>query len=236
VLDSSNPLAASLIGLFLMNEGSGLSDKNLVDGQTAAFQGNSPPSWSTSDPSVVFNGGISANSFLNAGADAIFDALPVNKMTVVARVFLNSNSGGGFAEKNDSNATDSGFIFGLDCCGGLHFVVERSGTNMRVNTASNLIPTGQWIQVAATWDGTVGGAANAHVFLNGTELAKTQNDDGVGTLGYINATGRPFLIGNSTFDSGAGSLNGKMEYLAVYKGRILTPSELVQLDAGLPIR
>jgi hypothetical protein len=236
VLDSSNPLAASLIGLFLMNEGSGLSDKNLVDGQTAAFQGNSPPTWNSADPSVVFNGGISANSFLNAGADAIFDALPVNKMTVVARVFLNSNSGGGFAEKNDSNATDSGFIFGLDCCGGLHFVVERSGTNMRVNTASNLIPTGQWIQVAATWDGTVGGAANTHVFLSGTELAKTQNDDGAGTLGYINATGRPFLIGNSTFDSGAGSLNGKMEYLAVYKGRILTPSELNQLDAGLPIR
>jgi hypothetical protein len=34
----------------------------------------------------------------------------------------------------------------------------------------------------------------------------------------------------------AGSLNGKMAYLAVYKGRILTPAEMGQLDVQLPIR
>ncbi len=155
-------------------------------------------------------------------------------MSIVVRLYLNSGGLGGIAEKNDGNA-DSGFVFSFDGNGGLHFNVERSAADMRVNSAGGVIPVGQWVQVAVTWDGTAPAAANAHLYLNGSELSKTQNNDGVGTIGYANATNKPFLIGNSTFDS-SGSLDGKMAYLAVYNGRILTPAELKQLDAGLPVR
>jgi hypothetical protein len=90
------------------------------------------------------------------------------------------------------------------------------------------------VQVAFTWDGTVGTAAGAHLFVNGVEQAKVSSSDGSGTLGYANATNQPFRIGNADFDF-PGSLTGKMAYLAVYKGTILSTTEMGQLDAQLPI-
>jgi len=81
----------------------------------------------------------------------------------------------------------------------------------------------------------VGTAAAAHLFLNGVELPKTQNDTGNTTIDYRNATNQSFRIGTAGFDS-AESLNGKTAYLAVYRGRILTAGEMNQLDSRLPIR
>jgi len=89
--------------------------------------------------------------------------------------------------------------------------------------------------VAFTWDGTVGTAAAAHLYINGSEQTKASSADGGGTIGYSNATNQPFRIGNASFDSQAGSLNGRIEYLAVYKGRILTTTEMNQFDSRLPI-
>lgn len=238
VLDFNNPLSTSLAGLFLMNEAQGPWDSNIVDGQGAGFSGPSFPSWNTSDPSLAFNGGGSLNSYLNAGADLAFDKLPVGKMTIAAKVFVGANAlaAGGICEKNDGNASNGdGFLFGWDSFGTLRFTIERSQQNMRVYTASGSVPTGRWTQVAVTWDGTVGGAASAHVFVDGVEQAKTTSQDGSGTMGYAHATNQPFRIGNASFDV-PGSFYGKMAYLAVYNGRILTPAEMIQLDARLPIR
>ena len=233
-LDTSQALATNMVGLFVMNEGSGTTDANLVNSATAAFAGGSTPTWNTSDPSVVFNGGSSLNSYLNAGTDSIFDQLPNNQLTVVAKVYVNTLAAAGIAEKNDGNTINSGFVFGWDSSGAVKFTIEKSTTNMRVATGTGLITTGRWIQVAVTWDGTVGTAAAAHVFVDGVEQSKASSNNGSGTIGYSNATNKNFRIGNAGFDV-AGSLNGKMAYLAVYKGRILTASELTQLDTQLPI-
>jgi hypothetical protein len=218
-----------------MNEARGTTDLNIADSLAASFAGASPPAWNTSDPSIVFNGGGSLNSYLNAGTDLAFDMLPVSKMTIAAKVFVSTLATGGICEKNDNNSHD-GFLFGWYFDGGLHFTIERPTQNLRVYTAPGSVPTGRWMQVAVTWDGTVGGAASAHVFIDGVEQAKTAaSTDGSGTMGYANATIQPFRIGNASFDV-PGSFNGKMAYLAVYKGRILTPAEMNQLDAHLPIR
>ncbi|HJX84792.1 MAG TPA: LamG-like jellyroll fold domain-containing protein [Candidatus Angelobacter sp.] len=234
-LDTTNPLSTNLSGLFLMNEATGATDKNLVNAGLATFSGTGVPTWNTSDPSVVFKGGASLNSYLNAGTDLTFDQLTTNKMTVVARVFVTTVAAAGVCEKNDNNAGDSGFILGWDSTGSLKLTVEKSTTNMRVASASGTIVSGQWMQVAFTWDGTVGNASAAHLFLNGVEQTKSTSADGTGTLGFANATNQPFRIGNADFDPMAGSLNGKIGYLAVYKGRILTTSEMNQLDSQLPI-
>ena len=233
ILDPDHTLTPYLAGLFVMNEGTGTTDLNLADYQTASLSGTSTPTWNTSDPSVVFNGGSSLNSYLNAGTGVTFDQLPNNKMTVVAKVYVNTLATAGIAEKNDGNTINSGFVFGWDSSGAVKFLIEKSTTNMKVATGTGLITTGRWIQVAATWDGTVGTAASAHLFINGTEEAKASSQDGTGTIGYSNATNQPFRIGNASFEV-AGSMNGKMAYLAVYKGRILTTTELAQLDAALP--
>lgn len=236
IVDPSNPLSADLVGLFLMNEGSGTSDQNLADGQMATLSGTSVPTWNTADPSIVFNGDASLGSYLNAGTDLAFDQLPVSKMTLVGKMYVNTlASGGGLAEKNDGGSS-AGFEFGWDNTGALVFGLGMPGTNMRAATMSGTIQAGQWVQVAVTWDGTSGtaAAANVHIFLNGVEQNKTSTTDGTGTLGYANATNRPFRIGNASFGT-PGSLNGKLAYLAVYKGRILTPTEINQLDMQLPI-
>jgi hypothetical protein len=135
------------------------------------------------------------------------------------------------------SAADSGFVFGWDNTGALRLTVEKSTTNMRVATSGGAAGPGPWMQVAFTWDGTPshGTAADAHLFLNGVEQPKASAADGSGTLGFANATNQPFRIGNASYDPMAGSLNGKMAYLAIYKARILTPTEMNQLDAGLPI-
>jgi hypothetical protein len=237
VIDGSNPLAANLVGLFLMNEGSGSTDLNVVDGQVATASGTAPPTtWNALDPSLVFNGGSNQGSFLNAGNDLAFDRLTPGQMTIVSKIFVPVlNSSGGIAEKNDGSPNGgSGFTFNFSSTGSLHFVVSKSSAALSVQT-SPALPSGQWVQVAVTFDGTVGTAAATHVYVNGVEQSKTTAFDGSGTINFTGATNQPFRIGASTIDLAA-SLNGKMAYLAIYKGRVLTPAEINALDQQLPIK
>src|SRR5579859_5624668 len=235
VIDTANPLSTNLVGLFLMNEGTGTTDKNIVDSQTAAFSGTTIPVWNTNDPSIGFKGTTaSLSSYLDAGTDLNFDQLPTNKMTVVAKVFLNSVTAGGIAEKTDDSVT--GFSFGLDGTGALSSYVLKSTTPMHVATGSGAVTSGQWVQVAFTWDSSVGTAAAAHLYVNGVEQTKTVSQDGSGTLNYSGATNKSFRIGNVSYSPLLGSFNGRMLYLAVYRGRVLTITELNQLDSQLPIR
>ena len=233
-VDTSSPLSANLTGLFVMNEGTGTTDKNVVDGQSAVFSGTTQPAWNAVDPSIAFVAGGSLASYLNAGTDLNFDQLTPNKMTLVAKVFVNTLGTGGISEKNDGNTVDSGFVFGLDGTGAMQLMVEKSAADMSVKTAAGAVAPGQWVQVAFTWDGTVGTAASAHFFVNGAEASKATSSNGSGTLGYSHATNNPFRIGNASFGP-TGAFNGKIAYLAVYRGRILTSSELTTLDSQLPI-
>lgn len=233
-LDTGNSLATNLAGLFLMNEGSGNSSKNLATSGTAAFAGAAAPGWNTSDPSVQFRGGASGNSFLNAGTDAAFDRMPTGKFTIVAKINASAlTTPLGISEKSDGNSVD-GFIFGLERNGNLKLTVEKSNSNMRVQSGGDTVRAGQWVQVAVTWDGTVGTADAAHLYVNGVEQAKAFSSGGSGTLGFSAATNQPFRIGSASFDD-FGSFNGKMAYIAVYNGRILTGPEMTQLDLRLPI-
>ncbi|HEY3929984.1 MAG TPA: alkaline phosphatase family protein [Candidatus Koribacter sp.] len=235
VVDSTNALASNLVGLFLVNEGTGTTDVNLADGNIANFAGTQPPTWYSGDHTLGFQGGASLNSYLDAGTDLAFDQMPTSQITLVAKVLASTIAPAGIAEKEDGNHS-SGFLFGWNPYGALRLTVEKSTGDMRVATGAGVIPAGKWVQVAFTWDGTVGSASAAHLFINGIEQAKAVSSDGSGKIGYKNATNQPFRIGNVSFDPMAGSLKGRIAYLAVYKGRILTSTELNQLDAQLPIK
>lgn len=234
---NSNEVFASLnlVGLFLMNEGSG-PDMNLVDGQPANFAGPSLPMWAP-DPSINFNGGGPQNSYLDAGPDAIFDGLTTGPMTVVAKVNRNPTAAAaGICEKNDEINSDSGFLFGWDSNGALALTVQRGGSNLRV--AGGVVPGNQWVRVAFTWDP---GSFNAHLYLS--DLDTTQPTSlGNGTIGSGGAVGHPFRIGTAgnlahyAGEAMTGSLNGKIAYLAIYKGsRPLTLAEIQQVDAFKPV-
>jgi hypothetical protein len=149
-------------------------------------------------------------------------------------VFLNSVTTGGIAEKTDDSS--SGFTFGLDSTGALTAWVLKSSVAMRASTAAGALTSGQWVQVAFTWDGTVGTAGAAHIYVNGVEQTKVTTQDGSGTINYAGATAKSLRIGNNSYSVTNGSLNGKMAYLAVYRGRVLNNVELNQLDTQLPIQ
>ncbi|MFN7935183.1 MAG: choice-of-anchor D domain-containing protein [Bryobacteraceae bacterium] len=234
VLDTSSALATNLAGLFLLNEASGAVTRNLLNGTLGAFAGQSAPIWNTAEPSLNFLGGVSNNSFVDVGTDRAFDRMPVSRFTIVAKIFVPSLGEYGIAEKNDRNAAD-GFLFAMDSSGNLKLTVEKSTTNMRVTAAGGAIRPNQWVQVAVTWDGAIATAAAARLYVNGVEQQKSSANDGAGVLGFASATNQPFRIGTASFDA-LGSFNGRMAYLAVYNGRILTTAEMTQLDTRLPIR
>jgi len=240
-VDPSNPLASNLAGLFLMNDGRGATTSNIVDGSPAKFSGGFTPMWNPLDPFVEFWAGGSLNSYLDAGADQVFDQLTPGKMTIVAKIWVDRYTAGGIAEKNDGGV-DSGFAFGMDGNGSLRLAVETYNSRYcscyttYAGTVGAVIPTGKWVQVAMTWDGGGGpDATAAHFFVAGVEQSRAWTNNGNGSVDYANATSQPFRIGNANIDA-TGSFNGKMQYVAVYKGRVLTPVELQQLDVQLPIK
>jgi hypothetical protein len=184
-------------------------------------------------------------SYLNAGVDAAFDNMPTSKITIVAKVLLDAGAGG-ICEKNDGEQgmKDSGFRFDVTNNGALRFIVELNPTNMVIQSSDNVVPVQQWVQVAFTWDGTQsttqnpGPASAASLYLNGAlqppNAAETNN--GAGTLDNSKASNNnPFRIGNSDYGPAAGSFYGNMAYMAIYKGRLLNTSEMMALDAQLPI-
>lgn len=259
VLDPNNPLAQNLIGLFLMNDGQGQTDgsnaqdTNIVDG-TPAIAGtnpnqgspNVPPTWVLSDPSIWFHGGPSLTSFLDAGIDGPFDNMPTSKITIVAKVLLDGGAGG-ICEKNDGEqgTKDSGFRFDVTNNSALRFIVELNPTNMVIQSSDNALPLQAWVQVAFTWDGTQsttqnpGPSSAAGLYINGAlqppNAAATNN--GAGTLDSSKASNNnPFRIGNADYGPAAGSFYGKMAYMAIYKGRLLSTSDMMALDANLPIK
>jgi hypothetical protein len=125
--------------------------------------------------------------------------------------------------------------------------VELSTQSMVLETNGGVVTAGQWMQLAFTWDGTQYNAgtqtapsAAAAIFVNQANQVGNLNagatHNGTGTLDTTRiSNARSFRIGNAAYDF-AGSLNGKIAYMAVYKGRILTPADLTALDVQLPIK
>jgi hypothetical protein len=251
--NTNSPLYQNLIGLFLMNDGQAgqtdggpADDTNIVDGTPAAHSGATPPTWVLADPSIMFYGGAPLASNLDAGIDHAFDDMPTSQITVLAKIFFNGGAAGGICEKNDSNqgGKDSGFRFAVTSNGALRFIVELSTTNMVIQSGDNAVPVQQpqWVQVAFTWDGTKsttqnpGPASAAGLYVNGALQPNASETDGVGNLDVSKASNNnPFRIGNSDYGPAMGSFHGKMAYMAIYKGRLLSPSDMMALDANLPI-
>jgi Concanavalin A-like lectin/glucanases superfamily len=250
VLDPNNSLSENLIGLFLMNEGTGTDEgqaagtDNIVDGVTATAAGSVLPTWEVGDPSIVFYGGPSLASYLNAQVDPTFDDMPTSQITIVAKVLVNAGAAA-ICEKNDGNPIpggDSGFVFGVTATNALRFVMELSQTNMKIQSADGVVPVQHWVQVAFTWDGTQstpqnpGPASAAGLYINGVLQTPASETNGTGNLDHTRASNQnPFRIGNASYESVQGSFYGKIAYMAIYKGRLLSPSELTTLDNQLPI-
>src|SRR6185503_8532013 len=125
-----------------------------------------------------------------------------------------------------------GFVFGWDASGSLRLQIGRAYTNFTATTRTEAVTAGRWMQVAMTWD-----PANfaIHFFIDGVEQPLGSLGLGEGGIGYTGATYQPLQIGTGTSNSLSGTMNGKLAYLAIYKGRMLSAAELIDLDSALPV-
>src|SRR5262249_54447894 len=154
------------------------------------------------------------------GANKSFDYLAFGKMTIVAKIYVTSRVQTGIIEKSDGQI--SGFAFSFDGAGSLRLQIWQNDSLTYAISATGAVTTGQWIQVAVEADGTRS-ASGIHFYVNGVE--KSQALFGSNTIS--GSTYQSLHLGTSRFD---GSLNGKMAYAAIYKYRLLAPTELQQLD------
>jgi hypothetical protein len=191
-------------------------------------------------PCLVFHGGGSQNSFLDDAVppSASFDQLSIRQISIVAKVFINPPlKAAGVCEKTDGVELNNGFVFGWSNAGAMNLAIENSATVLRVRTADATVETGRWLQLAFTWDGTGLGAAvpeDAQFYLDAVKQANIASSQGA--PGGTDVPSQPFRIGNGSTVPMVGSLDGYMAYLVVYRNRILTPTELLQLDQQLPIK
>jgi len=111
---------------------------------------------------------------------------------------------------------------------------------MVIQSNDNVVPTQRWVQVAFTWDGTQsttqnpGPASAAGLYIEGVLQTNASATNGAGNLDVSKASNNnSFRIGNADFGPAAGSFYGKMAYMAIYKGRLLSTSEMTTFEANL---
>lgn len=115
----------------------------------------------------------------------------------------NANPSGSFVMDYSTGANDLGYNFFLDDATHLAITFGSSSVDAirrAVITGSGL-PSGAWIHLAATWDGTINPATGIHIYTNGVEDSNYSSTSGLGTYGGPN-TSTARNIG------GPGSANG----------------------------
>ncbi|MCH6201975.1 T9SS type A sorting domain-containing protein, partial [Aquiflexum sp. LQ15W] len=204
-----------LVGYWKMDEGSG---NILVDHSgnvnNAVIQNTSGVFWSEGIIGLAVNLSGNGGRFglvPHSSSLEIEDALTISawvKPNVVGRNTIISKADG------------NGFELWLDNNGQIEFRLNRgnSGTLYRLKSSYNYIQdVGEWIHVAATFDGS-----NSKIFINGVE--------------DISVSYAPFTIGTTSGNLVIGALgtiqrfNGAIDDLRLY-GRSLSPSEISSLAA-----
>jgi hypothetical protein len=155
---------------------------------------------------------------------------------MVAKVYVTTVAATGLVAKTSGTLYYDmhGVAFGWDSSGALRFTAGKAYTNMYAVTRVDAVTAGRWVQVAVTYDGS-GTQAGTRFYVDGVEQPKESGGNGSGSLLWANATNQPLQLGTANTYYVSGTLNGRLAYVAVYKGRQLTAAELVDLDSALPL-
>jgi len=139
--------------------------------------------------SLDFNG---TTSIVTSAANSAVDNL--SALSCAAWVNLDGSGEGNSGRLFDKiGAINAGWAFFCTTTNTLIFVGNHSTTQLNRFAADNSAPTGQWLHVAATWDGSTT-AANAKIYVNGSEVSYKSAQNGAGTRPDDSAT--PLYIGN----------------------------------------
>ena len=129
---------------------------------------------------------------------------------------------------NVGSSTDSTGISlaqnGTGAVGGIQFTVNGTTALYRLST-TNVVSTGNWVHIAATWDGS-NNYNNIHVYVNGIEPAYTGGTNGV----TLNVMSGRWSVGARYADN-LRNTQGDIAQAGVWD-RVLSGAEITALAAG----
>jgi hypothetical protein len=135
--------------------------------------------------------------------------LATGNFTVEAWVYwTGTNANATVCDKDGlSGSSYSSYALSLNGSGFMRFIVGNALSYVQVLTSNTLLPTSQWVHLAAVKNGTT-----LTLYQNGTSVASATQ---TGTIGNQN---RAFLVGYSAGQSNASYWNGYIDDLRVTKG------------------
>lgn len=218
-VDWSHPLAKDLVGLWLMNEGTGVAVADLSgNGHVGTLTGTAP-AWTAGSLGYAVD---------LPGTDEYIDVTDKDDLT-----FFDGSNDKPFSVVMSINFDALGGVFGKLSeyrvnfgANDLVFVIIDDSSNAEISRKTSgrdySLLTGQLIHLIFTYDGSGQSATGMKIYFNGVEEPTTDND----SLSYtaMENTVNSLDIGQSL----AGVLNGKIESFSLYNCA-LSASEIAQL-------
>lgn len=215
------PLYDSLILHSPLNEGEGTDIHNDLSSNVATLEFLTPATaWGTNPGYLTFDG---ADGLIHA--TTLPPLVPSQPWTFSTRLFFSFVALQSYLfTVYDSGTSDRVLVFSILSTGELDaFWLSSSGNHLE-HKSSISIPTGSFVTLTATYDGSLT-AAGLRLFLDGAELSYTTATNGVN---LINA------LGDWTYGARYGfsnrGLNGYADFLEAFS-RDLTPAEVADLVA-----
>jgi hypothetical protein len=205
----------SLVAYWPLDEGTGGVAVDLSGNGHTGFLTNGP-TW-TADPAVEFDG---VNDYIGTGT---FD-VPGSALTLVAWVWADgfdhcSSRDCRILSKATSTAeADHYFMMSAIANGDetrLRFRLKTDGSTSTLIASSGDLPTGQWVQVAAVYDGLT-----MELFLDGASIGSTSKSGALNTNGAV-----PVWIGGNPTEASSKPWDGRIDDVRIFE-RALTAAEL----------
>jgi hypothetical protein len=226
-IEWGHPLSQSLACAYLIGEGAGAPQNLVQPFPVAVLAGTNPPLWKGGEQGsalLIQSGASATNSYVDCGQPTMAQDLTLGPCSWLLRFKLNSTAAsGGFAERNDNNATNIGWELGLNVgVGDFSLIIEHTSSNLSAGIA---IPsTGVWHTWLVCYDGTTA-AANVVHYIDGVPQAHVANTNGSGTKGSDVA--HNLFIGRATFGF-TGCIDAYIDTFAAWK-RMLTAADAALL-------
>jgi hypothetical protein len=215
-----------------MYEGSGtaVGDQAQNNASEGTLSGSTIPTWSgVNDTGLKFAGGADLASYVTFGSVAAHqDIFNGGSGSVYIKARMGAtNIAGGLVGRNDNNATTRGWNLSLTAGPKIEFAKEASANYYATvpapaaNTDFDLL----W-----TYNGTLPGAAtDSTVYINGS--SQTVTLAAAGNTPQTSDSADPLKFGTTSGFSTAGSFDGYLYLVYIWKGRIITSSEYTSLNA-----
>jgi len=228
VVDNTQALASGLIEYWVLNEGTGSTTTELINGRVATLSAGA--TWSTDqngDPAINFDGGAQAQA-----VGSTFERLnltDINTFTI-AVAYLPRNVGAGapmtiFGVDSGNSNMATKIKMNHNGSGSLSAVIPPGAGVYVAETGASVVSANTWQQIVYSRNGL--GSGSNKIYVDG--VSKTLTVDNTTASFNDNNTGQKHLIG-ALADGGPENFDGKISWIGIW-GRQLSAAEMTTLAA-----